>query len=60
MMVAGRNDNVCDSSFVKMFATRGDDRKKIEKALEAARIPSGKVSALLIRSVAGSVMNQMD
>ena len=37
-------------SFVKMFGTHKDDRKKIEKALEAAHFPCGKVGrkALLL------------
>ena len=42
--------NVClsaigvHSSIVRMFAAHRDDKKKVEKALEAARLPAGKVS----------------
>lgn len=31
-------------SVVKMFANHKDDRKKVEKALEAAHLPHGKVN----------------
>lgn len=32
-----------NSSIIRMVATSKDDRRRVEKALEAANLPSGKV-----------------
>lgn len=44
-----KNDKIPVKNITKMFAQNKDDRKKVEKALDAAGFPSGKNDALSIQ-----------
>lgn len=41
-LAADRNNKISVKNIIKLFARHGDDRKKVETALDAAGVPSGK------------------
>lgn len=48
-LMTDKNDKISVKNIIKMFAQNKDDRKKVEKALEAAGMPSGKSDALSLQ-----------
>lgn len=47
-LTCDRNNKVSVKNIVKLFARHGDDKKRVETALEAAGLPSGKNDSVLL------------